>query len=206
VRKTLAALRIAPSRYYRWLKEERRAKSLPCEPCRPVSPFEALPEVKAAVIAYAKKHPELRHRELACRMVDEDVAHFSASTLYRILREADPECPWRRLTNRVRAAKEKATRPDQRRSTDLLHIRVGEGAYFVISFLDEYTRYFVHHEELLGTDSVSVSLAAQKAIETLPKCQDGKSLVTQEIRTANGSAYISKDFRVVLNTNGLGHD
>ena len=43
----------------------------------PVQPYEALPEEKAAVKEYALKHPELRHRELTWRMVDEDVAYVS---------------------------------------------------------------------------------------------------------------------------------
>jgi putative transposase len=38
-----------------------------------VQPYEALPEEKEAVLNYARKHAELRHRELAWRMVDEDV-------------------------------------------------------------------------------------------------------------------------------------
>ena len=37
-------------------------------PVKPVQPYEALPEEKEAVIAYALRHPELRHRELAWRM------------------------------------------------------------------------------------------------------------------------------------------
>ena len=54
-------------------------------------------------------------------------------------------------------------------------------------------------------DGLSVSVAAQAAIETLPKGPDGKLLVTPEIRSDNGSGYISKEFRVVLKENGLEH-
>ena len=58
---------------------------------------------------------------------------------------------------------------------------------------------------LLGMDGLTVSLAAQKAIETLPKGKDGKPSTTPSIRSDNGSCYISKEFRVVLQENGLGH-
>ena len=84
--RTLAALGIAPRSYYRWLKEEKWAKALPEPPVRRVQPYEALAQEKEAVIAYALKHPGLRHRELAWRMVDEDVAYVSPSTVYRILK------------------------------------------------------------------------------------------------------------------------
>ena len=204
-KKTLAALGIAPRSYYRWLKEEAWARERPAEPSSPVSPYEALSEEKKAVIAYARKHPELRHRELAWRMVDEDVAYLSPSTVYRVLKEANLVCPWRRRAKRKKALEERATRPDQRWSTDLMHVQVGGRIYYFVAFLDEYSRYIVHHEMLLGMDGLTVSLAAQKAIETLPKGPDGKPATTPEIRSDNGSCYISKEFRVVLQENGLGH-
>jgi hypothetical protein len=83
----LAALGIARRSYYRWLKEQAWASEQPGRPVSPVSPYEALPQEKRVVVDYARKHPALRHRELAWRMVDDDVAYVSPSTVYRILRE-----------------------------------------------------------------------------------------------------------------------
>ena len=80
-RRTLAALGVPRSSYYRWLQEGARAKDRPRAPTKPVAPYEALSEEEQAVIAYARRHPELRHRELAWRMVDEDVAYLSPSTV-----------------------------------------------------------------------------------------------------------------------------
>jgi putative transposase len=204
-RRTLAALGVAPRSYYRWLKEEARAKDRPAEPSPPVSPYEALSEEKKAVIAYARKHPEPRHRELAWRMVDEDVAFLSPSTVYRVLKGANLVGPWRRRARRVKAEEEKATRPDQRWSTDLMHVQVGARVYYFVAFLDDYSRYIVHHELLLGMDGLTVSLAAQKAIETLPRGADGRPTATPEIRSDNGGCYVAKEFRAVLQENGLGH-
>jgi putative transposase len=205
VKRTLAALGIARRSYYRWLKEEAWAKDRPTEAPRPVPLYEALTEEQHAVLAYARKHPTLRHRELAWRMVDEDVAYLSPSTVYRILKRANLVCPWRRRAKRKKALEEKATRPDQRWSTDLMQVQVGEKVYPMVAFLDEYSRFIVHHEILISMDGLSVSTAAQKAIETLTKGPDGKPAVTPEIRSDNGSCYISKEFRVVLTENGLGH-
>lgn len=204
-KRTLAVLGIARRSYYRWLKEEAWARSLPAEPTRPVQPYEALPEEKQAVLNYARRHPELRHRELAWRMVDEDVACLSASTVYRILKEANLVCPWRRRKKRSRGADEKATKINERWLTDVMQIQVGEGIYFVVSFLDEYSRYIVHHEVLLGMDGITLSLAAQKAIETLPRDADGKPMVRPVIQSDNGSGYISREYLQVLKEHGLGH-
>jgi putative transposase len=201
--KTLVALGVSRRSYYRWLKEEAWSKTSPARP--PVRPYEALPAERQAVLDYARKHPELRHREMAWRMVDEDVVCLSASTIYRILREAGLVCPWRRRLKRQRLATEKPSRPNERWVTDLMQVVIAGGVYYLISFMDEYSRYIVHHELVLGMDGVTVSLAAQAAIDTLPKDAAGKPTVTPVIQSDNGSGYIAKEFRQVLGENGLGH-
>ena len=82
--------------------------------------YEALEEEKQAVRSYACRHTELRHRELAWRMIDEEVAYLSPSTVYRILRESNLVCPWRRRAKRRREELEKAQRPNERWGTDLI--------------------------------------------------------------------------------------
>jgi len=99
---------------------------------RLVQPYEALPEERAAVPNYARKHPELRHQEMAWRMVNEDVAYLSPSTVYRVLKTANLVCTWRRRKKRNRLEEEKATRPSEPWSTDLIQIQVGEGKYIVL--------------------------------------------------------------------------
>jgi putative transposase len=205
VKKTLAALGIAQRTYYRWLKEEKWAKAKPEAPIRPVQPYEALPEEKKAVVSYALRHAELRHRELGWRMVDEDVVYLSSSTVYRILKESKLVCPWRRRSKRRREEEEKATRPNQIWATDFMYVHVGAATYFFITFLDEYSRYVVHHELLLNMDGLTTSLAAQKAIDTLAKGQDGQPMAKPLIRSDNGSSFISQEFKTVLRENGLDH-
>jgi transposase InsO family protein len=203
--RTLAALGIPRRTYYRWLKEEAWARALPADAVKPVQPYEALAEEKQAVLDYARRHPELRHREMAWRMVDEDVACLSASTVYRILKEANLVCPWRRRKKRSRGADEKPQKVNERWVTDLMQVQVGEGTYFVISFMDEYSRYIVHHEVLLGMDGITLSLSAQKAIETLPRGADGMPTVRPVIQSDNGSGYIAREYLQVLKEHGLGH-
>jgi len=203
--RTLAVLGVPRRTYYRWLQEEAWARALPAVPAKPVQPYEALPAERQAVIAYARRQPELRHRELAWRMVDEDIACLSPSTVYRILKEADLVCPWRRRAKRRRAAEEKATRPNQRWVTDLMQLQVGGGTYYFVSFMDEYSRYIVHHELLLGMDGIAVSVAAQAAIETLPRGEDGQPREKPEMQSDNGSGFIAREFLLVLQEHGLGH-
>jgi transposase InsO family protein len=76
---------------------------------------------------------------------------------------------------------------------------------FVISFMDEYSRYIVHHEVLLGIDGITLSLSAQKAIETLPRGVDGMPTARPVIQSDNGSGYIAREYLQVLKEHGLGH-
>ena len=191
--------------YYRWLREEAwsaRGHTGPAPP--PVQPYEALPEEKAAVKEYALKHPELRHRELTWRMVDEDVAYVGLDGLSDF-QEAKLVCPWRRRSKRRREEDEKATRPNQIWATDIKYVWVGQRDYFLVSFLDEYSRYIVHHELLWGMDGATVSVAAQAALETLPKDAEGRLLARPVIRSDNGSCYISREFGGVLDEHELSH-
>ncbi len=202
---TLSTLGVSPSSYYRWLREQAWARALPAGPPRPFQPYEALPEEIAAVKKYALKHAGIRHRELAWRMVDEDVAYLSPSTVYRILKREDLVCPWKRRKKRRRKEEEKPQRPNEIWATDLKYVAVGERNYYLISFLDEFSRYIVHHELLRSMDGHSVSLAAQAALETLPRDRTGRLLDTPVIRSDNGSAYISREFGGVLDEHGLSH-
>jgi putative transposase len=164
-----------------------------------------LPEAKQAVLDDARRPPELRHRELAWRMVDEDVASLSPSTVYRLRKEANLVCPWRRRKQRRRSADAKATPPNQRWVTDLMQLQVGDGVYYFISFMDEYARYRVHHAVLTGMDGISVSRAALAAVETLPKGADRLPVEKPAIRSDHGSGYSAREFLQVLREQGLGH-
>ena len=50
-----------------------------------------------------------------------------------------------------------------------------------------------------------MSLAAQAALETLKRGADGRPLRTPEIRSDNGSGYVSHEFRAVARAWGLTH-
>ena len=78
-KRTLGALGIPRGTDYRWLQEE--AWTQEKGELRPIQPFAALPEERLAVLGYAREHPTIRHRELAWRMVDDNVAFLSPSTV-----------------------------------------------------------------------------------------------------------------------------
>lgn len=201
VRRTLAALDIAPGSYYRWLPSA-AAGGAAGGPSRSAcgSLYEVLPEERKVVVEYALKHPQVRHRELAWKMLDEEVCAVSSSTVYRVLREANLVCRWKPKERRKGSGQPAApTRPDQLWQTDIRYTKVGGRNYYLLSFLDAYSRYVVHHELLTSMDGLSVSIAAAAAIETLPEG------VRPVIQSDHGSGFIAGEFAKTLAGCGVGH-
>lgn len=71
--------------------------------------------------------------------------------------------------------------------------------------MDEYSRYLVHWELLTSMDGHSISNAAQRALERLPRNAAGEMTVKPIIRSDNGSGYISQEFGGLLAHHGLTH-
>lgn len=174
------------SSYFRWKKEE-LWKQATGGPTHLVQSFEILAQEKQAVLKYALEHPRIRHRELAWRMIDEDVACLSMSTVYRVLQENDLMCvrPGRR--KRYRQEIEKASRPDEIWGTDLMYFKIQGVQQYLLNFIDEYSRYLVHWELLTSMDGHTISIAAQKALEGLLRDDQGKTKVQPIICSDNGS-------------------
>lgn len=197
-------LGVSRASYFRWKKEESWKRERR-EVIKPVQAFEALPEEKQAVVKYALEHPGVRHRELAWRMIDDDVAYLSMSTVYRILLSEELMCLRRGRKKRYRDEAEKASRPDEIWATDLMYLKVGGIQYYLLNFIDEYSRYLVHWELLTSMDGHSISIGAQKALESLQMDQEGKVVTQPIIRSDNGSGYISKEFGGLLDHHDLTH-
>lgn len=207
VRRTLRQLDVSPASYYRWRKEAERTKTVASAAPRRAQVYEATDEEKRAVRAYALKHAGIRHRELAWRMVDEDVVCLSMSTVYRILKGENLVCPWRRRTKRTRQDEEKAQRPDAMWATDLMYVMIGGRTYYLVTFLDEYSRLIVHHALVSSMDGITVSVEAQAAVERFLR-ERGGEIPPQgmpQVRSDNGSCYVSREFRGVLDEHHLGH-
>jgi transposase InsO family protein len=201
---SLKHLGVSRASYFRWKKAERWQQP-PTDRASPMQAFEALPEEKQAVIDYALKHPEIRHRELAWRMIDDDAAYLSSSTVYRILKAERLMCERPGRKKRYRQEIEKASRPDEIWATDLMYLTLGGAQYYLVNFIDEYSRYLVHWELLSCMDGHSISVAAQRALETLDMNAQGQVQVQPIIRSDNGSGYVCREFGGLLDYHGLTH-
>lgn len=201
IHRTLNVLAIARSTYQRWRRSEPLGSTMPAPPrSAPGNLYELLPSERQAIIDYALTHPEVRHRELAWKMLDDGVCAVSQSSVYRVLREAKLVCRWKPKTKAKGTGREaRPTQPDEQWQTDIKYVQGKAGNYYLLSFMDVYSRYIVHHRLLRQMDGRTVSTEAAAALETL----DGDA--KPAIQSDHGSGFISREFAETLSTFGVTH-
>jgi putative transposase len=207
VREILRRLGVSRASYQRYWREGGEDRA---EPKGLRHPYQLLPEEAAAVVKGALERPELSHRVLAYWLMQEGRAWVSPSAVYQVLKERGLQ--WERLPKpkRAKRRREETPGPDERWQSDLKYVRVprrsgGWRNLYLISFLDEYSRYVVHHELLWTMDGRSVSLAAQAAVDQLGADPGWKGNLPR-IQTDNGSGYLAGDFDRTLSGAGLFHE
>ena len=193
--RVLRRLGVAKSTYHGWVQRE-AAATLDDLIRPPTSPWAVLPEEVEAVLGYALAHPRDGYRRLAWRMVDEDVAYLSPSSVYRILDDADLLYRWKRSRSAGQRPAE-PTRPHQRWHTDLMYLRVGDVWYFLVTVLDAYSRYVVHWDLLTSMTAADVRVVLQDALTTTG--------AQPEVVSDNGSQFTARDFKQMVRLFELEH-
>jgi len=200
-------LGVSRSSYHRYVSHAGADCS---DPVGPRHPYTLLEEEIEAVVSGALEWPELSHRVIAYRLMREGRAYVSPSSVYHILKDRGllRRRPDKKMRRKI--LRDEAFYPDHRWQSDIKYIRVpkrdaGWRNMYMIVFMDEYSRYVVHHELLWRMDGLSVSLSAQSAFDMLKSDSGWKGFVPV-IKTDNGSGYISGDFDKTLSGAGLFHE
>ncbi|QRF75042.1 putative transposase OrfB [Thermoplasmatales archaeon] len=75
-----------------------------------------------------------------------------------------------------------------------MYVKINGRFFYLLIFIDKYSRYIVHHSLLKSMDADSASLEAQNAIDNMRK----ESLAEPVIQSDNGSSFIAMEFGLVL--------
>jgi putative transposase len=207
-REVLRSLGIAEATYYRWKRRLKvgsgRLRDLPGGPKRAWNRLR--PEEEEAILKLAQEHPTLSPREVAWSITDQGRFSVSESTAYRVLKRVGLVKPAQALG--FAAGKEywrKTCRPNQMWATDGAYLKVvGWGWYYLVSVLDDYSRYILAWR--LQTDMTSASL-----IEVVQEAVDltGMTEVPVVDRTTllsdHGPGYLSRAFAEYLRLVGVRH-
>ena len=192
----LSMLGVSASKYYSWRP---RYKS-------PGNHNGSLPKKhwildweRAAIISYAGTHPEEGYRRLTYMMLDDDIVAVSPSTTYRVLSQAGLLNIWNRSRKSTKGTGfVQPGKPHRHWHVDIKYVNFRGTFLFLISVIDGYSRYIVHHELRMNMQQYDVQLTIQRALEKHPN-------VKPRLISDNGSQFISRDFNEFIRLAGLQH-
>ena len=196
VGKLLDLIGISSSKYYSWI--DRKEKVNNHNGIIPKKHW-ILDWEREAIINYAKEHLGEGYRRLTYMMIDDNIAAVSPSTTYRVLKSAGLLNRW----NKIKKSSKgngfiQPIEPHQHWHNDIKYVNFHGTFLFLISVIDGYSRYIVHHELRMSMQEFDVEITVQRALEKYPG-------VKPRLITDNGPQYISKDFAEYLKFAGLQH-
>ena len=205
-RQALEMLGLSKSTYYRWLKRQVKGRLKDKKGGSTVPWNKLKSEEVTAILTRARASPESSARQLALDIVDNKRWYVSESTVFRILKRAGLIKP--AAVVGFKAGKEyhrKTKRPNEMWATDASYFRVvGWGYYYLVTVMDDYSRFILAWE--LKRDMASVSLidVVQKAVDvtgmTDVPVEDRSTLLSD-----NGAGYLSRQFGEYLRLVGVRH-
>ena len=164
------------------------------------------PAEEAAIQAEALRQPDRSPRELACWLIDRAGCAVSESTVYRVLKRHG-------LIREVKVVgfpagpeyRVKTTRPHEQWQSDASYFFVvGWGWYYLISVLDDYSRFILAWELKAEQTAEAISEVVQQAVEWT-----GMPAAPVETRarllTDRGSGYLAAAFEDYLRALGIRH-
>ncbi len=130
-------------------------------------------------------------------MLDENVVAVSPSSVYRTLKKAGMLNRWNKVkTSGKGKGYKQPCKPLTEWHIDIKYVNFKGTFLFLISIIDGYSRYIIHHELRTHMQEHDVQLTVQRALEKYPG-------IKPRLITDNGSQFISKDFTEYMRQVGL---
>jgi transposase InsO family protein len=139
------------------------------------------------------------YRRITYAGIDKNLFACSPSSVYRLLTKAGLLSKWKvTKTNSKGSGYNQPDRVHKEWHIDIKYINYKGTFLFLISIMDGYSRYIVHHELRLSMEEYDIEIVVQRALEKYPEEKP-------RIISDNGSQFTSKDFRIYLKEVGLQH-
>ena len=196
IKQFLKIIGLSKVKYYRWLKRAGTPKN---HNGKVPKTHWLMPEEVQAIIDFAREHYSendyfLRdgYRRIAYKMIDSNIAYVSPSSVYRILKRENLLNKWN--TNKSAAKGSGFKQPDYPHKhwhTYIKYLNFNGSFLFLISVLDGYSRYVLHHE-------VRHSMTENDVQYTILRAKEKYPFARPRIITDNGSQFISKEFKLFI--------
>ncbi len=132
-------------------------------------------------------------------MIDDNIAAVSPASTYRILSNTGLLNKWNKVSSSKKGnGFDQPEKAHQYWHIDIKYVNYKGTFLFLISIIDGYSRYIVHHELRCNMQESDVEITLQKALEKFPG-------YNPRIISDNGSQFISRDFREFLSLVELKH-
>ena len=152
-----------------------------------------------AIIDFKHDHMAEGYKRLTYMMMYQDIVAVSPSTSYRVLRNAGLTSRWnnKKLSSKGNGFVQ-PLKSHEHWHMDISYINFRGSHLFLISVLDGYSRFVVHHQVRTHMQEYDVELVLQQALEKYPNEKP-------RIITDNGSQFIANDFKAFLRQVNLIH-
>ncbi len=153
---------------------------------------------RQAILDFYAEHPLDGYRPLTYKMLDADVVAVSASSVYRVLKNAGVIDRHNSKPTRKGKGFNQPTQPHRHWHIDISYLNLSGTFYYMCSILDGYSRFIVHSEIREQMTELDVETILQRAREKFPG-------VTPRIISDNGPQFIANDFKAFIRICGMTH-
>lgn len=157
-----------------------------------------LPWEWEAIIAYRRQHREEGYRYLTYMMLDENIVAVSPSSTYRVLKSAGLLSRWNVYKPLKKRGFDQPLTPHEHWHVDIKYVNFHGTFLFLISVIDGFSRYIVHHELRMSMQEHDVQITVERALMLHPG-------VHPRMISDNGKQFIAKEFTEYLREKGLQH-
>ena len=203
VRKLLTQIGLCRVKFYKWVK---RAGAPNLHNGKIPKSHWLTPEEIKMVEDYARGHYGQNdfflkdgYRRITYTMLDSDIVAVHPSSVYRILKNAGLLNKWNTSKKNMKGnGFRQPDGPHKHWHVDIKYLNFQGTFLFLISVLDGYSRYILHHEIRHTMTEYDVQLAVQKAKDKYPEARP-------RIITDNGGQFIAKEFKEFIKAAELTH-
>ncbi len=187
-------LGLSRSKFYNWSKRY----GVENKPAVIAKDFWIPESEKLAAVEFYKQHYEEGYRAIAYRMIDQNVAFMSPSSLYRVLVDYGIMRTKSVKVNKKGTGFVQPLEPHEHWHTDIAYLKIAQTIYFFISVLDGCSRTVLHWEIRESMKEQDAEMVVQRALERNPYAKP-------RLITDNGAQYTANEFKKFIKRTELTH-